>query len=219
MKRITLILAALFLSFSLFAKEDKKGRTIDYEDINHMLHTLKTKARSPFIRLEKKVEINNDTLTLSDVTFTMLHADDTTEIMQIDEEGNIALPILEAEQADKTQIHISHKDEDVGFFIRIDVNTIDTKTINYKDLFVLLDDFNQIAPELSPLPGWMIPDMEMMGFDFSDKAQITIHAQDGKKVFETDNKNRIEIEYSKQWMQENPMVEFSVIPDFMYPES
>ena len=190
----------------------------DYDELNNLLYILKHETRSDYVDTEFKLVQYNDDVQQKDVRLWLTRDRQTIAEATIDNEGNISLPVLPPAQAKEVTLHFNQPKHAVGIRLSAGMKQLETIRVNYRELFVVLDDINDFSGEIGGLAAWLIPDMDALGFDFDKPANIEIRSAEGTLYFESNNKHRIVIDYNKKLMKENPTMVFSQLPTWTWPE-
>ena len=190
----------------------------DYDELNRLLYTLKHQTRSGYIDTEFTLVRHDDNIQQKDVRLWLTRGNQTIAEAEIDSEGNISLPVLSPAQAKGVTLHFNQPKRAVGIRLSAGMKQLETRRVNYRDLFVVLDDINDFSGEVGGLAAWLLPDMDALGFDFDSPASIDILSAGGTLQFKSNNKHRIVIDYNEQLMKENPTMVFSQRPTWTWPE-
>ncbi|WP_404395364.1 hypothetical protein [Pseudoalteromonas phenolica] len=214
MKLSTVFAASVLISTSIFSHFSyAKGRSIEYGEMNQVRDMATNQAKSKYFKTAFKLNINNPDIKPSDVKIWLEREGQEIASAVIDEEGNISLPILPQDEAEKTMLHTNQNKDDVGISLYTDVIPLDSALLKYSDVFVLLDDINNFTEQMAGGFSMFIPSMDEIKFTFEAPATITVKDSKGKtKTYKTDDEFVIEIPKKKRWMQSDTWLEFSALP-------
>ncbi|MAD89176.1 MAG: hypothetical protein CMK64_05685 [Pseudoalteromonas sp.] len=214
MKLSTVFAASVLISTSIFSHFSyAKGRSIEYGEMNQVRDMATNQAKSKYFKTAFKLNINNPDIKPSDVKIWLEREGQEIASAVIDEEGNISLPILPQDEAEKTMLHTNQNKDDVGISLYTDVIPLDSALLKYSDVFVLLDDINNFTEQMAGGFSMFIPSMDELKFTFEAPATITVKDSKGKtKTYKTDDEFVIEIPKKKRWMQSDTWLEFSALP-------
>ena len=210
-------LTAMFIAF-LSASEARAEyeRCFDYEDTNKMVSYAQG-LRSQYVRLKATVTIENPRLTMAEVKLRMKRDKKTVMTLPIAADGSVKLPPIDKALAERTQLCFNQKKGAAGLMVKADIRPPTKKHVRYRDLFVLLDDFNGFINEMAGFMSWFISDMDALAFTFKEPATIEVLSQQRPKTFATSSKFVIEIEHDDVWQKENPLLKFSAPATEMEP--
>lgn len=214
MKLSTVFAASVLISTSIFSHFSyAKGRSIEYGEMNQVRDMATNQAKSKYFKTAFKLNINNPDIKPSDVKIWLEREGQEIASAVIDEEGNISLPILPQDEAEKTMLHTNQNKDDVGISLYTDVIPLDSALLKYSDVFVLLDDINNFTEQMAGGFSMFIPSMDELKFTFEAPATITVKDSKGKtKTYKTDDEFVIEIPKKKRWMQSDTWLQFSALP-------
>jgi len=214
MKLSTVFAASVLISTSIFSHFSyAKGRSIEYGEMNQVRDMATNQAKSKYFKTAFKLNINNPDIKPSDVKIWLEREGQEIASAVIDEEGNISLPILPQDEAEKTMLHTNKNKDDVGISLYTDVIPLDSALLKYSDVFVLLDDINNFTEHMAGGFSMFIPSMDEIKFTFDAPATITVKDSKGKtKAYKTDDEFVIEIPKKKRWMQSDTWLKFSALP-------
>ena len=190
-----------------------QGRSIEYSEFNQVLDLVQNKVSSKYFVCVFKVNVINKTLTLDDVKVWLAKDGKVIAKGQLDNDGNITLPVLEQEQAEDVMLHISHSKDDVAITLRTDVAPITQTQVSYRELFSMLKDLNHFISVMAGNMSWLVPSMDEIEFTFTQVATISFIDEKGRtKLFRSDDEHKIEIPLKKAWMKFDPKLMFSELP-------
>lgn len=214
MKLSTVFAASALISSSLFSKFSyAEGRSIEYGEMNQVRDIATNQTKSKYFKTAFKLTVNNSDIKFSDVKVWLEREGQVIANAVIDKEGNISLPILPQEEAEKTMLHTNKSKDDVGISLYTDVIPLDSALLKYSDVFVLLDDINAFTEQMAGGFSMFIPSMDEIKFTFDAPATITVKDSKGKtKTYKTDDEFVIEIPKKKRWMQSDTWLQFSALP-------
>lgn len=214
MKLSTVFAASVLISTSFLSHFSyAKGRSIEYGEMNQVRDMATNQAKSKYFKTAFKLNINNPDIKPSDVKIWLEREGQEIASAVIDKEGNISLPILPQDEAEKTMLHTNQNKDDVGISLYTDVIPLDSALLKYSDVFVLLDDINNFTEQMAGGFSMFIPSMDEIKFTFDAPATITVKDSKGKtKAYKTDDEFVIEIPKKKRWMQSDTWLEFSALP-------
>ena len=214
MKLSTVFAASVLISSSFLSHFSyAKGRSIEYGEMNQVRDMATNQAKSKYFKTAFKLNINNPDIKPNDVKIWLEREGQEIASAVIDKEGNISLPILPQDEAEKTMLHTNQNKDDVGISLHTDVIPLDSALLKYSDVFVLLDDINNFTEQMAGGFSMFIPSMDEIKFTFDAPATITVKDSKGKtKAYKTDDEFVIEIPKKKRWMQSDTWLEFSALP-------
>ena len=214
MKLSTVFAASVLISTSFLSHFSyAKGRSIEYGEMNQVRDMATNQAKSKYFKTAFKLNINNPDIKPNDVKIWLEREGQEIASAVIDKEGNISLPILPQDEAEKTMLHTNQNKDDVGISLYTDVIPLDSALLKYSDVFVLLDDINNFTEQMAGGFSMFIPSMDEIKFTFDAPATITVKDSKGKtKAYKTDDEFVIEIPKKERWMQSDTWLEFSALP-------
>jgi len=214
MKLSTVFAASALISSSLFSQFSyAEGRSIEYGEMNQVRDIATNQTKSKYFKTAFKLTVNNSDIKFSDVKVWLEREGQVIANAVIDKEGNISLPILPQDEAEKTMLHTNKSKDDVGISLYTDVIPLDSALLKYSDVFVLLDDINAFTEQMAGGFSMFIPSMDEIKFTFDAPATITVKDSKGKtKTYKTDDEFVIEIPKKKRWMQSDTWLQFSALP-------
>ncbi|TMO55790.1 hypothetical protein [Pseudoalteromonas phenolica] len=214
MKLSTVFAASALISSSLFSQFSyAEGRSIEYGEMNQVRDIATNQTKSKYFKTAFKLTVNNPDIKFSDVKVWLEREGQVIANAVIDKEGNISLPILPQDEAEKTMLHTNKNKDDVGISLYTDVIPLDSALLKYSDVFVLLDDINGFTEQMAGGFSMFIPSMDEIKFTFDAPATITVKDSKGKtKTYKTDDEFVIEIPKKKRWMQSDTWLQFSALP-------
>ena len=196
-----------------------EGREIEYEKINRLLSTV-SQSKSPLIQSEIKLEILSDEISYDDVKVSIVNNKQTLQEIPVDLiSGTIELPVFEDDLAEQLALKLNQDKESLVVNLNASIKPPSSTTIPYKDLFVVIEDFNQFVRKMAGAMSFLAPKTSSLKFQFDQPAIIEIPANNKNHQFEMNSDRAIEIKMSSSLMEENPTVIFSVIPTSIEPTS
>ena len=215
MKRIyflwpwTVILSVLLATSSSFAEEK---RCIDYEQPHKVVSFAKTRIRSKFVRLRIRAELHSPRVALADIRVWLERDGKVTAKVPIEADRSVGLPFIGEETAEDTEVCINQPKDVASIAIDIRVVPPGTKVVRYRELFDLLDDYNNFTEEMAGIVSWFIRDKDVIAFKFAQPATIEILSIKRPRKFSTSDELVVEIERHDDWKDDNPEVRFSALP-------
>ena len=214
MKLSTVFAVSVLISSSLFSQfSHAEGRSIEYGEMNQVRDIATNQTKSKYFKTAFKLTINDPDIKFSDVKIWLEREGQVIANAVIDKEGNISLPILPQDEAEKTMLHTNKDKDDMGISLVTNVISLDSTLLKYSDVFVLLDDVNSFTEQMAGGFSMFIPSMDEIKFTFDAPATITVKDSKGKtKTYKTDDEFVIEIPKKKRWMQSDSWLQFSALP-------
>lgn len=214
MKLSTVFAVSALISSSLFSQFSyAEGRSIEYGEMNQVRDIATNQAKSKYFKTGFKLTINDPDIKFSDVKIWLEREGQVIANAVIDKEGNISLPILPQDEAEKTMLHTNKDKDDVGISLVTNVISLDSTLLKYSDVFVLLDDVNSFTEQMAGGFSMFIPSMDEIKFTFDAPETITVKDSKGTtKTYKTDDEFVIEIPKKKRWMQSDTWLQFSALP-------
>ena len=150
MKLSTVFAVSVLISSSLFSQfSHAEGRSIEYGEMNQVRDIATNQAKSKYFKTAFKLTINDPDIKFSDVKIWLEREGQVIANAVIDKEGNISLPILPQDEAEKTMLHTNKDKDDVGISLVTNVISLDSTLLKYSDVFVLLDDANSFTEQMA----------------------------------------------------------------------
>ena len=194
-----------------------EGREIEYEKINRLLGTV-SQSKSPLIQSEIKLEILSDEISYDDVKVSIENNKQTLQEIPVDLiSGTIELPVFEDDLAEQLALKLNQDKDSLVVNLNATIKPPSSTTIPYKDLFIVIEDFNQFIRKMAGAMSFLAPKTSSLKFQFDQPATIEIPANNKNHQFETNLDRAIEVKMSSSLMEENPTVIFSVIPTSIEP--
>ena len=210
------MLGAFFVITALAALASE-GREIEYEKINRLLRTV-SQSKSPLIQSEIKLEILSDEISYDDVKVSIENNKQTLQEIPVDLiSGTIELPVFEDDLAEQLALKLNQDKDSLVVNLNATIKPPSSTTIPYKDLFIVIEDFNQFIRKMAGAMSFLAPKTSSLKFQFDQPATIEIPANNKNHQFETNLDRAIEVKMSSSLMEENPTVIFSVIPTSIEP--
>lgn len=196
-----------------------EGREIEYEKINRLL-SIVSQSKSPLIQSEIKLEILSDEISYDDVKVSIENNKQTLQEIPVDLiSGTIELPVFEDDLAEQLALKLNQDKDSLVVNLNATIKPPSSTTIPYKDLFIVIEDFNQFIRKMAGAMSFLAPKTSSLKFQFDQPATIEIPANNKNHQFETNSDRAIEVKMSSSLMKENPTVIFSVIPTSIEPTS
>jgi len=213
---ITIIGIILFFSiFSVRSQEQK----VEYEEFNQVLDIAQNHVNSDYFVRIFKVKIKNTDLNYDDISIWLTQNGKEIATAKIDDKGNITLPVLNPDTAEKTMLHLNQLEQNASISLYTDVAPITTKKVMYRDLFMLLEDMNHFTDVMAGGMSWLIPSLDEIEFSFERSATISFNKENGdKQEYVTDKAYKVTVPLKKAWMKLNPELEFSDLPKRYEPK-
>ena len=194
-----------------------EGREIEYEKIDRLLSTV-SQSKSPLIQSEIKLEILSDEISYDDVKVSIENNKQTLQEIPVDLiSGTIELPVFEDDLAEQLALKLNQDKDSLVVNLNATIKPPSSTTIPYKDLFIVIEDFNQFIRKMAGAMSFLAPKTSSLKFQFDQPATIEIPANNKNHQFETNLDRAIEVKMSSSLMEENPTVIFSVIPTSIEP--
>jgi len=228
MNTISKLISCIFLvsvpSFS-YAKDSipdqlssENHRAIEYQDINNLVRFINNDVQSQYVALNSRISVTEDGPKLADIKLWMTGKSEEVIDIAIAEDGSIILPELSEDEAEESMLHINQPKGVVSINLNAKVNPPSAQEVNYKDLFIVLEDTNNFMSEMMGGMSMFMPDMDALKFVFEQPATIEIASKRKTYRYETDEENAIVIDKSSRLMRENPKVVFSQLVAAISPE-
>ena len=196
-----------------------EGREIEYEKINRLLSTV-NQSKSPLIQSEIKLEILSDEISYDDVKVSIVNGDQLLQQIPVDViTGTIELPVFEDDTAKQLALKLNQDKDALVVNLNASIKPPSSATMPYKDLFIVIEDFNQFIKKMAGAMSLFAPKTNALKFQFDQPATIEIPASKTNYRYETNSDRAIEVKVSSRLMKENPTVVFSVIPVSIEPTS
>ena len=213
-----LLLASLLLPTLLQAEE----RDIPFAKMNPLLSV---ETQSPLIEVKLSVEITDDTLSLEDVKVWLVREGEILSPIPIDpEDGRIQLLPMTEQEARGHALRINHPKEAVNINFELKVVSPSSTSMSYRDIFYLVDDANLFINTMAGAMAFFAPKVDTLKFHFAEPATVSVTAQAGPLEFQTEPDpslnegfHSVSIKQSKDLMDANPTVSFTIIPEAIEP--
>jgi hypothetical protein len=217
-----LVFLFFFISLGSFSAE-QPYRSIEYLQINSMIDLLQNKVRSPYVRYQAQLIIDDPSVEPSSIKIWLTENGKHLQDIAINhqtttQEYRLNLPLFEKTRAQHIHLNINQDKESVGIAVTTDLMIPQEKVVHYNDLMVVLDDINEFAGEMAGAWSWMMPDMDQLKFVFASNATITLKTTNNPTVLHTNKDFEIVLKNSRKLRRLNPLVEFSISPKAMIPE-
>ena len=212
------LLALLLLPAVLQAEE----RDIPFAKMNPLLSV---ETQSPLIEMKLNVEITDDTLSFEDVKVWLTTDGKILSSIPVDsEDGRIQLLPMTEQEARSHALRINHPKEAVNINFELKVIAPSSTSMSYRDIFYLVDDANLFINIMAGAVALFAPKVDTLKFHFAEPATVTVSAQARPLEFQTgpdpslnEGFHSVSIKQSKDLMDANPIVSFTVIPEAIEP--
>ncbi len=199
-----------------------EGRDISYSKMNPFLNV---ETQSPLVQNKLSVEITDASLSFEDVKVWLVRDDEIINAIPVDpEDGRIQLLSMTEQQARRYALRINHPEEAVNINFELKVVSPPSTSMNYRDIFYLVDDANLFINTMAGAMAFFAPKVDTLKFHFTEPATVTISAEAGPLDFETapdpsinEEFHSVSIKRSQNLMKVNPTVTFTVIPEAIEP--
>ncbi len=199
-----------------------EGRDIPYSKMNPLLNV---ETQSPLIQITLSVEITDASLSFEDVNVWLAKDDEIVTVIPVDpEDGHILLSPMNEQQARRHAVRINQPEKAANINVELKVLSPPSTTTSYQDIFYLVDDANRFISTMAGAMAFFAPKIDTLKFHFSEPATITISARAGPLEFETqpdasmnEGFHSVSIKQSKNLMETNPTVSFTIIPEAIEP--
>ena len=212
------LLALLMLPASLQAQD----REIPYSEINPLLSI---ETQSPLIEKRLSVELTDTALSFEDVNVWLTkHGEIIFPILIDSVDGQIQLPSLTEQEAGRHALRINQPKESANINLQLKVLSPPSTSMRYQDIFHLVNDANLLIKTMAGTMAFFAPKVDTLKFHFTEPATVSISAEENPLEYKTepdtsmgDGFHFVSIKQSKQLMEVNPVVVFSVIPESIEP--
>ena len=212
------LLASLLLPTLLQAEE----RDIPFAKMNPLLSV---ETQSPLMEMKFSVEITNDTLSFKDVKVWLAKEGEILSSIPVDpEDGRIQLLPMTEQEARSHALRINQPKEAVNINFELKVVPPSSTSMSYRDIFYLVDDANLFINTMAGAMAFFAPKVDTLKFHFAEPATVTVFAQAGPLEFQTEPDpslnegfHSVSIKQSKNLMDANPTVSFTIIPEAIEP--
>ena len=194
------------------AADAVEPRCKDYEKINRIVRFVKQRVQSKLVYLKSSVEIIDDNFSTSDVRLWLQQHDKSPLHIPVHADGRIELPVVSPDDAEDSKICVNLPKGSSRFAVTIDIRPPPEKRIRYRELFVLLDDFNAFTSEMGGVLSWFVADKDVLELTFDSAATVEILSQRRPAKFKTSADYKIAIERQDEWQVENPFLILSARP-------
>ena len=199
-----------------------EGRDIPYSKMNPLLSV---ETQSPLIQITLSVEITDASLSFEDVNVWLAKDDEIVTVIPVDpEDGHILLSPMNEQQARRHAVRINQPEEAANINFELKVLSPPSTTTSYQDIFYLVDDANHFINTMAGAMAFFAPKVDTLKFHFAEPATVTVSAQAEPLEFQTEPDpslnegfHSVSIKQSKNLMDANPMVSFTVIPEAIEP--
>ena len=212
------LLASLLLPTLLQAEE----RDIPFAKMNPLLSV---ETQSPLIEMKLSVEITDETLSFEDVKVWLAKEGEILSSISVDpEDGRIRLLPMTEQEARSHALRINHPKEAVNINFELKVVPPSSTSMSYRDIFYLVDDANLFINTMAGAMAFFAPKVDTLKFHFAEPATVTVSVQPGPLEFQTEPDpslnerfHSVSIKQSKNLMDANPTVSFTIIPEAIEP--
>jgi len=216
-----LILRRLFLGFlsAIVATQSvaSEGREIKYKEINSIL-SIVSQSKSPLIESRLKLDILSKEISYDEIKVWIVEGDQILKEIPVDmPDGSIKLPVFTKARAKQLALRLNQDKDKLLLNFSANIKPPSSTVIPYRDLFVLIEDINNVTKKMAGAMYLFAPKMDALKFRFDQPATIEIPANKKNYRYETDTDLVIEAKISSRLMKENPTVTFSVIPASIEP--
>ena len=212
------LLALLMLPTSLQAQE----REIPYSKINPLLSI---ETQSPLIEKTLSVELTDTALSYEDVNVWLTKEGEIISPISVDAvDGRIQLTSLTEQEAQRHALRINQPKESANINFQLKVLSPPSTSMRYRDIFHLVNDANLLIKTMAGTMALFAPKVDTLKFHFTEPATVSIAAEAAPLEYKTERDSSmgegfhsVSIKQSKQLMEVNPVVVFSVIPESIEP--
>ena len=212
------LLASLLLPTLVQAEE----RDIPFAKMNPLLSV---KTQSPLMEMKLSVEITDDTLSFNNVKVWLAKEGEILSSIPVNpEDGRIQLLPMTEQEARSHALRINHPKEAVNINFELKVVSPSSTSMSYQDIFYLVDDANLFINTMAGAMAFFAPKVDTLKFHFAESATVTVTAQAGPLEFQTEPDpslnegfHSVSIKQSKDLMDANPTVSFTIIPEAIEP--
>ena len=199
-----------------------EGRDIPYSKMNPLLSV---ETQSPLIQITLSVEITDDTLSFKDVKVWLAKEGEILSSIPVDpEDGRIQLLPMTEQEARSHALRINHPKEAININFELKVVPPTSTSMSYRDIFYLVDDANLFINTMAGAMAFFAPKVDTLKFHFAEPATVTVSAQAEPLEFQTEPDaslnegfHSVSIKQSKNLMDANPTVSFTIIPEAIEP--
>jgi len=216
-----LILRRLFLGFlsAIVATQSvaSEGREIKYKEINSIL-SIVSQSKSPLIESRLKLDILSKEISYDEIKVWIVEGDQILKEIPVDmPDGSIKLPVFTKARAKQLALRLNQDKDKLLLNFSANIKPPSSTAIPYRDLFVLIEDINNVTKKMAGAMYLFAPKMDALKFRFDQAAIIEIPANKKTYHYETDSDFVVEVKGSSRLMKENPQVTFSIIPVSVEP--
>ena len=212
------VLGLLILPTSLQAQD----REIPFSEINPLLSI---ETQSPLIEKTFSVEITDPALSYEDINVWLTKDGEIIAPISVDSvDGRIRLTALTEQEAQRHALRINQPKESANINLQLKVLSPPSTSMRYQDIFHLVNDANLLIKTMAGTMAFFAPKVDTLKFHFTEPATVSISAEATPLVYETEPDtsvgegfHSVSIKQSKQLMDMNPVVVFSVIPESIEP--
>ena len=212
------VLGLLILPTSLQAQD----REIPFSEINPLLSI---ETQSPLIEKTFSVELTDTALSYEDINVWLTKDGEIIAPISVDSvDGRIRLTALTEQEAQRHALRINQPKESANINLQLKVLSPPSTSMRYRDIFHLVNDANLLIKTMAGTMAFFAPKVDTLKFHFTEPATVSISAEATPLDYETEPDtsvgegfHSVSIKQSKQLMDMNPVVVFSVIPESIEP--
>ena len=211
------LLLGLLLAIVGTQSAASEGREIEYEKINTLLSTV-SQSKSPLIESQVKLEILSKEISYDEIKVWIVEDNQILNEIPVDlTNGTIKLPVFKEARAKQLALRLNQDKDSLVLNLNASIKSPSSTVMSYRDLFLIIEDFNNVTKKLAGAMYLFAPKMSSLKFRFDQPATIEIPVNKKNYRYETDTDLVIEAKISSRLMKENPTVTFSVIPASIEP--
>ena len=139
-------------------------------------------------------------------------------------DGRIQLAALAEQEAQRHALRINQPKESANINLQLKVMSPPSASMRYQDIFYLVNDANRLIKAMAGTMAFFAPKVDTLKFHFTEPATVSIAAEAAPLEYKTEPDtsmgegfHSVSIKQSKQLMDVNPVVVFSVIPESIEP--
>ena len=214
---VSLIIGFVLLAIVGTQSAASEGREIEYEKINTLLSTV-SQSKSPLIESQVKLEILSKEISYDEIKVWIVEDNQILNEIPVDlTNGTIKLPVFKEARAKQLALRLNQDKDSLVLNLNASIKSPSSTVMSYRDLFLIIEDFNNVTKKLAGAMYLFAPKMSSLKFRFDQPATIEIPVNKKNYRYETDTDLVIEAKISSRLMKENPTVTFSVIPASIEP--
>lgn len=217
------MLKAVFLGLLMLpASLQAQDREIPYSKINPLLSI---ETQSPLIEKTLSVELTEPALSYEDVNVWLTRDGEIISPISVDSvDGRIQLAALTEQESQRHALRINQPKESANINLQLKVLSPPSTSMRYQDVFHLVNDANLLIKTMGGAMAFFAPKVDTLKFHFTEPATVSISAEAAPLLRKTEPDtsmgegfHSLSIKQSKNLMEENPVVVFSVIPESIEP--